>query len=455
MSRFGARLYAKLNLSDSVRWLAMASLSPSHTPPSDESTMYELSFDYEQNSAGEWKRVSKGRSSPPTPVDKQSPHSTDLIPSSSRNPSPPPSTTRLSLTRSESLPGIMSGLTHERPDPVPSAQSALRSFQRALSGPVSLPQSTSQQSHTPGQLSSTQARTILAGGLRGAGRTVGGPRRVTLEEFNQMNEKLKIQQQREQEDIDLHLQTAGLRQDEKENHDGSLLPPIDTTVGPGSIHRRYSPPKSAGLSDSHHNYLPSRYSTSSNFRSTLADVVPVPQRPSLPMSSASSTRQLVAGPNRLSRVHSIGQKKFTPSLAIDKISEVDGADDGGYADPAAGSETDGGAEEQPHVRSQVPPTRQRVNALTHSATRPRRSASLSDASNTSAYLCIVDIKCLLTVTSTGAFHCTALNERGFTFWCPAGDQYGSDPLSFRSDARNDGGKVAPRPGDSSRRWCVG
>src|SRR6267154_202931 len=130
---------------------------------------------------------------------------------------------------------------------------------------------------------------------------------------------------------------------------------------------------------------------SSNFRSTLADVVPVPQRPSLPMpSTASSTRQLVAGPSRLTRVHSLGPKKFTPGLTIDKISEVDGADDGGYADPAAGSETDGGIEEKSHIRSQVPPTRQRVNALAHSATRPRRSASLSDASSSSAYHCIVD-----------------------------------------------------------------
>ena len=401
----------------------MAFLSPSRTPPSDESAMYELSFDYEQNSAGEWKRVSKGRSSPPTPVDKQSPPSTELIPPSSGDPSPP--LTRTSLTRSESLPGITPGSTSDRPESIPSAQSALRSFQRALSGPVSLPQSTSQQSHTPGQLSSSHVRTILAGGLRSTGRTAGGPRRVTLEEFNQMNEKFQMQQQQEHKEIDLHLQTAGLRQEEKENHDGSSVPPLDTTAGPSSIHRRYSPPRSAGLSDSHHNYLSSRYSavgttSSSNFRSTLADVVPVPQRPSLPMpSTASSTRQLVAGPSRLSRVHSHGQKKFTPGLTIDKISEVDGADDGGYADSAAGSETDGGIEENQQIRSQVPPTRQRVNALTHSATRPRRSASLSDASSSSAYLCIVDKKGLLTVTSTGTFQCTALNECGFTFWCQA------------------------------------
>jgi len=374
----------------------MATLSPtlpvsSNTPPSDESAMYELSFDYEQNSAGEWKRISKGRSSPPTPVDKQFPPSTtDFIPppSGKDNPSPPLPSTRLSLTRSESLPGIPSTLPTERPDPLPSAQSALRSFQRALSGPVSLPQSSSQQSHTPGQLSSTHVRTILAGGLRGAGRTAGGPRRVTLEEFNQINEKLKIQQQQEKEELDLHLQTAGLPQDEKENHVGSFLPPIDSATGPSSIHRRYSPPRSApALSDAHYSYLPSRYSaigatsSSSNLRSTLAEVVPVPQRPSLPMPSAtSSTRQIVAGSSRLSRTHSHGQKKFTPGLAIDKISEVDGADDGGYADLAAGSETDGGVEEKPHVRSQAP--RQRVNALTRSATRPRRSASLSDASST-------------------------------------------------------------------------
>jgi hypothetical protein len=235
-----------------------------------------------------------------------------------------------------------------------------------------------------------------------------------------------MQQQQGHEEIDLHLQIAGFRQDEKENHDGSSVPPMDTTAGPSSIHRRYSPPRSAGLSDSHHNYLPSRYSavgttSSSNFRSTLADVVPAPQRPSLPMPTASSTRQLVAGPSRLSRAHSHGQKKFTPGLTIDKISEVDGADDGGYTDPAAGSETDGGIEEKPNTRSQVPGTRQRVNALTHSATRPRRSASLSDASSSSAYLCIVDKKGSLTVTSTGTSQCTALDECGFTFGRPAGD----------------------------------
>jgi hypothetical protein len=96
------------------------------------------------------------------------------------------------------------------------------------------------------------------------------------------------------------------------------------------------------------------------------------------LSATSPTRQLVAGPSRLSRAHS--QKKFTPGLAIDEISEVDGTDDGVYADPA-GSETDGGIEEKPHARSQIPPTRQRVNALTRSATQPRRSASHSDASS--------------------------------------------------------------------------
>src|SRR6266850_2133816 len=420
----------------------MASLSPvssSTTPPSDESGLYELSFDYEQNSAGEWKRVSKGRSSPPTPVDKQSPHSTDLIPPPSGNPSPPPP--RLSLTRSESLPGIPSTLPTERPDPIPSAQSALRSFQRALSGPISLPQSTSKQSHTPGQPSSTHVRTILAGGLRSAGRTAGGPRRVTLEEFNQINEKLKIQQQQEQEELD--LQTAGLPQDEKENHDGSSLPPIEGAAGPSSIHRRYSPPRSApALSDAHYSYFPSRYSaigatSSSNLRSTLAEVVPVPQRPSLPMPSASSsTRQVIAGPSRISRVNSHGQKKFTPGFAIDKISEIDGTDDGVYADPAAGSETDGGVDEKQPTRSQ-PPTRQRVNALTRSATRPRRSASLSDAS--SKCLLMFEMKYSLTVMiSAGASRRATFNDRGLALWCAPRDEYGSDQLPCRGDACNVG-----------------
>jgi hypothetical protein len=357
--------------------------------------MYELSFDYEQNSAGEWKRISKGRSSPPTPVDKQSPPSAHFILPSSDNHPPQP---RLSLTRSESLTGIASVLSTDRPDPIPAAQSALRSFHRAISGPVSLPQSTSQQSHTPGQLSSTQVRTLLAGGLRSAPRTAAGPRRVTLEEFNQMNEKLKVQMQHEQEESAPRWQTA---QDEKENHDALSLPTTETTAGPSTINRRYSPPRSAtGLSDTHHSHLPPRYSSvdtasSSNLRSTLADVVPVPQRPSLPMPASASTRQLMAGPSRLIRVHS--QKKFTPAFAIDKISEVDGADDGMHADQPVTAATDGGVEEQPHMRSQAHPPRQRVNALTRSATRPRRSASLSDAS--SECLSTAEMKMLIRISS--------------------------------------------------------
>ncbi|KAF8270834.1 hypothetical protein EI94DRAFT_704419 [Lactarius quietus] len=352
------------------------------TPPSDESELYELSFAYEQNSAGEWHRVSKGRASPPTPVDKQSPPSADsnLPPKSISDDPSPPHTSRQSLTRSESLPGIPSTLPTERQEPVPTAH-ALRSFQRALSGPVSLPHSTSQPSHAPAQPSSTYIRTVLPGSLLGAGRTTGDARRATLDKFN---ERLKIQQQQQEQDgNDLHLQSAGLPQDEKENHDGGLSPEL--TAGPSSAHRRYSPPLSVpSLSGSHLNYLSSRYSsasaTSSSARSTLADVVP-PQRPSLPMpSSASITRQLMAGPSRLSRVQSLVQKKFTRGLAIDKISEVETADDDTYADQALNSETDAGAEEQPHVQSQAKAQRQRVNALAHSATRPRRSASLSDTS---------------------------------------------------------------------------
>ena len=354
------------------------------TPPSDESELYELSFAYEQNSAGEWHRVSKGRASPPTPVDKQSPPSTDsnlLLPKLD-DPSPPP-LSRQSLTRSESLPGIPSTLPTERQEPVPTAHPALRSLQRTLSGPVSLPQSTSQLSHATAQPSSTYVRTVLPGSLLSAGRSAGDARRVTLDKFN---ERLKAQQQQQEQDgNDLHLQATGLPQDEKENHDGGLSPEL--AAGPSSAHRRYSPPLSVpSLAGSHLNYLSSRYSsvgaTSSSARSTLADVVP-PQRPSLPMpSSASITRQLMAGPSRLARVQSLALKKFTRGHAIDKISEVETVDDDAYADPALNSETDGGVEEQPHARSQAA-QRQRVNALAHSATRPRRSASLSDASSAS------------------------------------------------------------------------
>ena len=384
------------------------------TPPSDESELYELSFAYEQNSAGEWHRVSKGRASPPTPVDKQSPPSTDsnLPPKSIPDESSLPSSSRQSLTRSESLPGIPSTLTTERQESVPTAHSAMRSFQRTLSGPVSLPHSTSQLSHAPAQPSSTYVRTVLPGSLLSAGRSTADARRVTLDKFN---ERLKIQQQQQEEDGNDHLQTTGLPQDEKENHDGGLSPEL-ATAGPSSVHRRYSPPLSVpSLSGSHLNYLSSRYSsvgaTSSSARSTLADVVP-PQRPSLPMpSSASITRQLMAGPSRITRVQSLAQKKFTRGLAIDKISEVETVDDDTYADQALNSETDGGVEDQPHVRSQAKPQRQRVNALAHSSTRPRRSASLSDASSAS-YISTCP-SAMLTHSSPGTSHRATFIKRVF------------------------------------------
>jgi hypothetical protein len=225
------------------------------------------------------------------------------------DPSPPPSS-RQSLTRSESLPGIPSTLPTERQEPVSTAHSALRSFQRTLSGPVSLPQSSSQPSHAPAQPSSTYVRTVLPGSLLSAGRSAADVRRVTLDKFN---ERLKIQQQQQEQDVnDLHQQTTGLPQDEKENHDGGLSPEL--AAGSSSAHRRYSPPLSVpSLSGSHLNYLSSRYSsvgaTSSSARSTLADVVP-PQRPSLPMpSNASITRQLMAGPSRFSRACNHSHRK--------------------------------------------------------------------------------------------------------------------------------------------------
>ena len=49
------------------------------------------------------------------------------------------------------------------------------------------------------------------------------------------------------------------------------------------------------------------------------------------------------------------ERKLTPGPVIDKISEANGEDDGGYADSAAGLETDGSVEEKQHSRSQVPP----------------------------------------------------------------------------------------------------
>ena len=80
------------------------------------------------------------------------------------------------------------------------------------------------------------------------------------------------------------------------------------------------------------------------------------------------------GPIRLSRVHS--QKRFTSVLVIDKISEVDGADDDIYVDPAVSSETDGVVEEQQYMRSASASARQGFQAFRSSAPEICKSLTL-------------------------------------------------------------------------------
>ena len=64
----------------------------------------------------------------------------------------------------------------------------------------------------------------------------------------------------------------------------------------------------------------------------------------------------------VSVAYSTRTEKVHTGLAINKISEVDG----GYADPTAGSEIDGGIEEKPYSRSQVS-THQRAHAFYYAA----------------------------------------------------------------------------------------
>ena len=53
------------------------------------------------------------------------------------------------------------------------------------------------------------------------------------------------------------------------------------------------------------------------------------------------------------------------------------------------------------------------------------------------------MKCSLTLTSAGASRRATFNGCGLVFWCTPRDEYGSDQLPCRGDARNIGGKEAP------------
>ncbi|KAH7884973.1 hypothetical protein F5I97DRAFT_1306508 [Phlebopus sp. FC_14] len=342
------------------------------TSPSDDSSLIELSFDYELNSAGNYVRVSKGSarsngSSPPTPHEilfdgplAPKPSSPPLSSAQAvsyaytKPPSPtllnsPAPARRNSLSRSESAYSA-----HHSVPPDHRAQTLLtgtsaRSFQRVASGPAAI---------TPWAQPSLRAP--ASNGPRGTGRKLGRPQRVPLDDYRQ-------QQAEERGEWGPHIQ------EEKEN----ILAVSSDAEGMSSdsAPRRVSPrlaSRSASLSQVDGRAisgLPTRAYGSSVSVSGTNPVARPPLQPG---------RQIMPGPNRAVRVL-MGAKYGVGSGGFEKINEHEGSESEAGVD-YAGEETDtGGDEPQPlngllRQRSYVPPVSQ------SNGNRPRRSASLSDAS---------------------------------------------------------------------------
>ncbi|KAI6041378.1 hypothetical protein EDC04DRAFT_1277762 [Pisolithus marmoratus] len=361
----------------------------SSTSPSDDSSIIELSFDYELDSAGNYVRISKGssrsnNSTPPTPheilldgplVNKPSSSPPGISASYAyvKPPSPillnSPAPPRNSLSQSDGAYSAPSDQLQHRP-PSATTGTSVRSFQRVASGPAVL---------TPAAQTALRAPTST--GLRGTGRKLGRPQRIPLGE----------QHVEERDDF---LRVRGewdLRaQEEKENiissSDGGEGTPSD------SAPRRTSPRlvgRSASLSQVDGRAisgLPTRAYGS------MAPSAVSASRPPL-----QSGRQIMPGPNRAGRILMGAMKYGVGANGFDKISEYEGSENEAGGD-YAGEDTDPGmcAQQQatrPNSRNGYPAGdepqplngqfrhRSYAPTLTQSTnTRPRRSASLSDAS---------------------------------------------------------------------------
>ncbi|KAJ3505458.1 hypothetical protein NLJ89_g7406 [Agrocybe chaxingu] len=363
-----------------------SSNSKSTTPNSDDSSIIDdLSFDYIVDQDGNIIRLSKGsssksnNSSPPTPQETSlHPDPPNLEPpSQDLHASPVP---RISLSRSESAFPILTGSTggsmvtqNDRP---------ARSFQRVASGPVS------------------SAPSYLAPTSSSLSKPRAAPRRVTTEDVRERHESMGASRAKQTLDANAYA-----LQEEKENISESDEHPYVVQAASVATKRRNSPPlvtrsmssTSTRLTTARAAYLASSSSSASG--RPLADV------------SAQRARSVLPGPNRVGRImKSSSATKYGTSNAqtnFDRISEVESSDNeaGGRRSPVivsvGGEDTEPEDEPLPAAiePANIPlpqpiPTgavRARglsinVNGLTQSGnTRPRRSASLSDALHNDDY----------------------------------------------------------------------
>jgi serine/threonine-protein kinase TTK/MPS1 len=370
----------------------------STTPTSDDSSIIDdLSFDYIFDQEGNFVRLSKGssksnHSSPPTPQEaplddppRQKPPSPDLLASPIG---------RISLTRSESAFPILSGNGAGSSSTVANDKPA-RSFQRVASGPV-----LSTPSYLAPTASSLSKPRIVA-------------RRTTTEDARERADSMGALKARQTIDLNVNAYTL---QEEKENISETDDHPYIQTASIAPKQRSSPPLVTRSLSSTSSRVASARAAYLANGASSasgrpLADM-PAPQR-------ASYGRQILPTANRAGRImKSTSASKYSSAASaanFDRISEFEHSENEGAGGryspmtaPTAGDETE--PEDEPpavidpanvpvpstsaSVGSHLGPTRVRthtassvnVNApnptstlSTSGNTRPRRSASLSDA----------------------------------------------------------------------------
>lgn len=381
--------------------IAQASPEAANTPTSDESSIIEdLSFDYIFDDAGNIVRLSKGssksnHSSPPTPQEVLKPD-----PPGPKSPSPDllSPVGRVSLSRSESAFPVLLGAGAGTSSTTAAAQNdkPARSFQRVASGPA---------------ISSTSS--YLAPTVSSLSKPRVAARRITMEDARERHDSIGASRAARQT-LDSNINAYTL-QEEKENINEADDHPylLSTAAATSKLQPRNSPPlvtrsvsSTAARVTAARAYLVNGSSSTSAISRPLE--VAVPQRERVP--PVPHPRQIMPGPNRAGRImKSTSASKYSLSN-YDRISEVESSDNehgGGRQSPmgipTADDETE--PEDEPPsavdaanvpLPSSIPSgslrTRTQANSglstnpvsgpaalLQVSATRPRRSASLSDA----------------------------------------------------------------------------
>ena len=281
--------------------------SKSMTPNSDDSSIIDdLSFDYIIDSEGNLVRLSKGsssksnHSSPPTPQDASLQPDLPLKPPSPSSDLLNSPVSRISFSRSESaFPVVSSGSSigpqNERP---------ARSFQRVASGPA-IAMSSSYLAPTASSLSKPRAAS----------------RRIAMEDGRDFHEINSSSRTRQTVEPNSHSRTL---QEEKENiSESDEHPHIQTAMA--AVKQRSSPPLVSRLvSSSSSRVPPARAAYLSNGASTASG------RPLTDIQRGSRSRQIMPGPNRAGRImKSTSASKYNGSAvhpSFDRISERETSD---------------------------------------------------------------------------------------------------------------------------------